>query len=568
MRNALPDFKHTLLKFPEPPERNSAVADVIKNTDIGLPNQVPGASDIASTTQDLNRSGEALRDSEIRYRRLFESAQDGILILDAETGLITDVNPFLLELLNYSRAEFLGKELWQIGLFSDIQASKSAFLELLSKKYVRYEDLPLRTKAGRPINVEFVSNVYTEDCKRVVQCNIRDITKRRRAEQSEVQLRQAQKMEALGQLAGGMAHDFNNLLGVILGYCELLESQPDMAEAARKRMITEIYEAGSCAKGLTRHLLAFSRRQVLQPVFLDLNAVVKSVGTMLNRMIGEDIELVSVSGSDLGTIRADPNHIEQVLMNLAVNARDAMPQGGKITITTKNVEIDAAYVQQHPSAVPGSYVMLTVGDTGIGMDKETQSHIFEPFFSTKKGNGTGLGLSTVFGIVKQSAGYISAHSEQGFGTTFNILFPFFPGVPSVIQPKTITPILGGTETILLVDDSAPLRELTRRLLEDSGYTVLHASEAMEAIRIAGQYKGPLPLLITDVIMPGLTGPALAERLTAGRPETRVLFTSGYADHKDLQHPLLDCAFLEKPFTRDDLIRIVRELLDSPVHVSA
>jgi two-component system, cell cycle sensor histidine kinase and response regulator CckA len=564
----LPDFKHTLLKFPEPPERNSAVADVIKNTDIGLPNQVPGASDIASTTQDLNRSGEALRDSEIRYRRLFESAQDGILILDAETGLITDVNPFLLELLNYSRAEFLGKELWQIGLFSDIQASKSAFLELLSKKYVRYEDLPLKTKAGGPINVEFVSNVYMEDGRRVVQCNIRDITKRRRAQQSEEQLRQAQKMEALGQLAGGIAHDFNNLLGVILGYCELLKSQPDMTEAARRRMIAEIYEAGSCAKGLTRHLLAFSRRQVLQPVFLDLNAVVKSVGTMLNRMIGEDIELVSVSGSDLGTIRADPNHIEQVLMNLAVNARDAMPQGGKITITTKNVEIDAAYVQQHPSAVPGSYVMLTVGDTGIGMDKETQSHIFEPFFSTKKGNGTGLGLSTVFGIVKQSAGYISAHSEQGFGTTFNILFPFFPGVPSVIQPKTITPILGGTETILLVDDSAPLRELTRRLLEDSGYTVLHASEAMEAIRIAGQYKGPLPLLITDVIMPGLTGPALAERLTAGRPETRVLFTSGYADHKDLQHPLLDCAFLEKPFTRDDLIRIVRELLDSPVHVSA
>jgi two-component system, cell cycle sensor histidine kinase and response regulator CckA len=568
MRNALPDFKHTLLKFPEPPERNSAVADVIKNTDIGLPNQVPGASDIASTTQDLNRSGEALRDSEIRYRRLFESAQDGILILDAETGLITDVNPFLLELLNYSRAEFLGKELWQIGLFSDIQASKSAFLELLSKKYVRYEDLPLKTKAGGPINVEFVSNVYMEDGRRVVQCNIRDITKRRRAQQSEEQLRQAQKMEALGQLAGGIAHDFNNLLGVILGYCELLKSQPDMTEAARRRMIAEIYEAGSCAKGLTRHLLAFSRRQVLQPVFLDLNAVVKSVGTMLNRMIGEDIELVSVSGSDLGTIRADPNHIEQVLMNLAVNARDAMPQGGKITITTKNVEIDAAYVQQHPSAVPGSYVMLTVGDTGIGMDKETQSHIFEPFFSTKKGNGTGLGLSTVFGIVKQSAGYISAHSEQGFGTTFNILFPFFPGVPSVIQPKTITPILGGTETILLVDDSAPLRELTRRLLEDSGYTVLHASEAMEAIRIAGQYKGPLPLLITDVIMPGLTGPALAERLTAGRPETRVLFTSGYADHKDLQHPLLDCAFLEKPFTRDDLIRKVRELLDSPVHVSA
>jgi two-component system, cell cycle sensor histidine kinase and response regulator CckA len=564
----LPHSKHTLLKFPQPLETSGEVVDATANTDVGLPNQVPETSDIASSAQYINLSGEALRDSETRYRRLFESAQDGILILDAETGLITDVNPFLVELLDYSRDEFLGKELWQIGLFSDIQASKSAFHELLSKKYVRYEDLPLRTKAGRPINVEFVSNVYTEDCKRVVQCNIRDITKRRRAEQSEVQLRQAQKMEALGQLAGGMAHDFNNLLGVILGYCELLESQPDMAEAARKRMITEIYEAGSCAKGLTRHLLAFSRRQVLQPVFLDLNAVVKSVGTMLNRMIGEDVELVSVFGSDLGTIRADPNQIEQVLMNLAVNARDAMPQGGKITITTKNVEIDAAYVQQHPSAVTGSYVMLTVGDTGIGMDKETQSHIFEPFFSTKEGNGTGLGLSTVFGIVKQSAGSISAYSEKGFGTMFSILFPRCMEPPSTVQVETITRVLGGTETILLVDDAVALRDLTRRLLEDSGYTVLHAGEAMEAIRIAGQYKGPLPLLITDVIMPGLTGPALAERLTAGRPETRVLFTSGYADHNDLQHPLLDCAFLEKPFTRDDLIRKVRELLDSPVHVSA
>lgn len=544
----MPHNKNTLLKFPKARER-------------------PEATD-ADATPGATLSGEALRDSEIRYRRLFEAAQDGILILDAETGLITDVNPFLIHLLNYSKEEFLGKELWQIGLFSDIHASKSAFQELLSRKYVRYEDLPLKTKAGQAINVEFVSNVYKEDSRYVVQCNIRDITKRKRAEQSDEQLRQGQKMEALGQLAGGVAHDFNNLLGVILGYCELLESQPDMAKAARKRMITEIYEAGSCAKDLSRHLLAFSRRQVLQPAFLDLNAVVKNVGTMLNRMIGEDVELVTVFGSDLATIKADQNQIEQVLMNLAVNARDAMPQGGKITITTKNVEFDAAYVRLHPTAIPGSYVMLTVSDTGIGMDKDTQSHIFEPFFSTKEGNGTGLGLSTVFGIVKQSAGSISVQSKLGLGTTFNILFPRFLEAASATQRENIVPILGGTETILLVDDATQLRELTQLLLEDSGYTVLQAGDATEAIRIAGEHKGPLPLLITDVIMPGLTGPVLAERLTAGRPETRVLFTSGYADHTAVQHPLFDCAFLEKPFTRNDLIRKVRELLDSPIRAPA
>jgi two-component system, cell cycle sensor histidine kinase and response regulator CckA len=512
-------------------------------------------------------SGETLQDSEARYRRLFEAAQDGILILNAETGLITDVNPFLVNLLGYSHEEFLGKELWEIGLFQDIEASKAAFRELLTKHYIRYKDLPLETKSGRAINVEFVSNVYGVNGKKVIQCNIRDITKRIYAERSEQQLRQAQKMEAVGQLAGGVAHDFNNLLGVILGYCEILEEQLDLPEATRRKMIVEIHNAGASARDLTQHLLAFSRRQVSQPMFLDLNGIVDRVHVMLNRLIGDDIELVSVLSPNLGSIKADPSQVEQVLMNLAVNARDAMPQGGKITVGTANVEIDEIYVRQHPYSKPGSYVVLTVSDTGIGMDEDTQSRIFEPFFSTKEvGKGTGLGLSTVFGIVKQSAGTINVYSEPGQGTTFKIHFPRCQEAPLIIQPETEAPLRGGSETILLVDDAAPLRGLTRLLLEGCGYTVLDTGEPVAAISMAAQHKGPLPLMITDVVMPGLSGPVLAEKLGAARPEMRVLYTSGYADDEVARHGMIgsECAFLEKPFTRDALVRKVRELLDLPI----
>jgi two-component system, cell cycle sensor histidine kinase and response regulator CckA len=513
------------------------------------------------------RSEEEIRDSEARYRRLFEAAQDGILILDANTGLIMDVNPFLMELLDYSHEEFMGKELWEIGLFKDAAASKAAFRELQSRKYVSYDDLPLETRAGRAINVEFVSNVYRVNNKKVIQCNIRDITNRKRDELTEQQVRQAQKMEAVGQLAGGVAHDFNNLLGVILGYCEILEASTDLAEPSRK-MIQQIHNAGISAKDLTRHLLAFSRRQVLQPVFLDLNAIVKHTETMLGRMLGDNVTLNSVLSHDLGTVRADPSQIEQILMNLAVNARDAMPQGGKITIRTANVAIDQAYVRQHPYLKPGPYVMLTVSDTGIGMDAETRARIFEPFFSTKAdGKGTGLGLSTVFGIVKQSAGAINAYSEPGHGTKFKVYFPRCEEAPVILTTNETAPLAGGSETILLVDDAAPLRGLTRLLLEGCGYTVLDSGDPAEAIGIAELHKGPLPLLITDVVMPGFSGRVLADRLRAARPETKVLYTSGYADDEVVQHGLVgaDCAFLEKPFTRDALIRKVREILDAPKH---
>ena len=506
---------------------------------------------------------QALRDSEVRYRRLFETAQDGILILNAETGVITDVNPFLMALLDYSRDEFLGKALWDIGLFEDIEGSKSAFRELQLNGYVRYEDLPLKTKGGQTINVEFVSNVYGANGAQVIQCNIRDITKRKYAEQAAQRTLQAQKMEAVGQLAGGLAHDFNNLLGVILGYCEMLRERDDLAEPSRE-MIGNIIDAGNSAKNLTRDLLAFSRRQVVQPVVMDLNAAIDRIHPMLERLIGDDIHLERVFSKDLGTITADPNHIEQVLMNLAINSRDAMPKGGTITFETANVEIDQAYAQQHIPLTPGRYVMLSVRDTGMGMDLETQGHIFDPFFTTKDfGKGTGLGLSTVFGVIKQSGGTIGVYSEPGRGTAFKIHFPRCDEEPVATVAVPGQPLRGGRETILLVDDAIQLRILTKLILEQCGYTVLDSGDPAEALQIAANHSGPLPLLITDVVMPGFNGLVLAERLAVDRPETRVLYTSGYADDAVTQHRILgsNSGFLEKPFTRDDLVRKVRKLLD-------
>jgi two-component system, cell cycle sensor histidine kinase and response regulator CckA len=536
----------------------------------------PVASDPANTPQPGNHFSDGedgerggteldLRNSEARYRRLFEAAQDGILILDANSGRITDVNPFLLALLEYSQEELMGKPLWELGFLKDLLASKSAFRQLQENRYVRYENLPLETKSGRSINVEFVSNVYGVNDKKVIQCNIRDITVRKRAEQTEQQLRQTQKMEAVGQLAGGMAHDFNNLLGVILGYCEILSKQTDLSPSTRE-MIAHIHSAGTSSKDLTRHLLAFSRKQALEPVFLNLNEVVGRSEAMMSRLIGDDIELICQLDAHLGTINADPSQLEQVLMNLVLNARDAMPGGGKIGIKTTNVDINEAYALDHVYIKPGRYVKLAVSDTGVGMNRETQVRIFEPFFSTKEvGKGTGLGLATVFGIIKQSAGCINVYSEPAHGTTFKVYFPRCEQEPSAIPLEKVDPIRGGTETILLVDDAGPLRGLTRLLLEGCGYTVIDSGVPEEGLRIAQQYVGTLPLLITDVVMPGMSGPVLAEKLAAARSEIKVLYTSGYDNDEVARHGVkgANYSFLEKPYSRDDLARKVRELLDKP-----
>jgi signal transduction histidine kinase len=384
---------------------------------------------------------------------------------------------------------------------------------------------------------------------------------------SEEQLRQAQKMEAIGQLAGGVAHDFNNLLTIISGYSDLLLNgilRPQ--DATAREAVGEIRKAAERAAGLTRQLLAFSRRQVLAPQVLVLNSVVQDVDKMLRRLIGEDIQLSCRLAADLGTVKADPGQIEQVLLNLAVNARDAMPRGGRLTIETANIMLDENYARTHPEIQPGPFVMLAVTDTGCGMDAATLRRIFEPFFTTKgPGKGTGLGLATVYGIVKQSGGSIYVYSEVDRGTSFKVYLPRLEADPIADLPPIAAPVqqAGGQETLLIVEDDDAVRALTRTVLRDNSYNVIEAIDADTALNWVEEHNQPIHLLVTDVVMPGMSGRELAERLKEQRPEMKVLFMSGYTDDAVVRHGLLDAeiAFLQKPFTPNALARKVREVLD-------
>jgi len=761
----------------------------------------------AASTLKREHTDDALRVSEARYRRLFETAQDGILILDAQSGMITDVNPFLTALLDYTRDDFLGKTLWDIGAFRQIQESKAAFRELQNKEYIRYENLPLETRSGRRVNVEFVSNVYDESGKRVIQCNIRDITARKQGEallhesqqrlagiiasatdsiitvdeqqrvvlfnaaagkmfgcseaeavgqsierffpqpfhdsnsahiralretgvtnpvmgstqsilairsdgeefeieasiseaessgkkiitvimrdvsvrkqsehalrtseerfskafrnnplaitisteaegrysdvneafldllgyqrkdvigrtaaelhfwvepsdrgemirqlkeeravakrqmryrtaegkvreaevwaesievdgqpcvlaitrdvtemnQLEAQLRQAQKMEAVGRLAGGIAHDFNNLLGIIIGYSDI--SLGLIApENPVNRYILETKKAAKRAALLTKQLLAFSRKQVIFPRVLDLNELVRNATEMFLRLVGEDVSVEFRPHGPLSSIKADPGQIEQVLMNLVVNARDAMPKGGKIIIETGEAELDDDYVSLHQGSHAGQYVVLAVSDTGCGMDETIQSQIFEPFFTTKEvGHGTGLGLSTVYGIVKQSEGNILVYSEPGKGTTFKIYFPRVGAkAEALVSSHDEVEPRGQSETILVVEDDKTLRGLTIKLLRDGGYRVIEAKNGEDALRIMAASEAAIDLLLTDVIMPQKSGPELVKQVEKGHPKTRFVFMSGYSDDMVKRHGLLmqEDSFLEKPFTKRALL---------------
>lgn len=389
---------------------------------------------------------------------------------------------------------------------------------------------------------------------------------RAREEQAklEEQLRQAQKMESIGRLAGGIAHDFNNLLGVIIGYSDIALRNLPTADP-RGKPLEEVKKAGERAAQLTHQLLAFSRKQVIDPKVFDLNTVVGELTRMLERMIGEDIELNMILSDHLGRVKADRGQLEQVLMNLVVNARDAMPVGGKITIETSDVDLDETYAREHFPVVAGSYVMLAVSDTGIGMSPEIQKHIFEPFFTTKEqGKGTGLGLSTVYGIVRQSCGYVWVYSEPDQGTTFKIYLPRVESEEEFKSQAKAKRVLGGTETILLVEDEAGIRKLTQECLASKGYTVLAAQDGLEALKIAEQHPEGIDLLLTDVVLPGLGGPKLAKQYLGLHPETRVLYMSGYTDDAIIHHGVLDqgIAFLQKPFTIDDLWLKVREILDA------
>jgi len=389
-----------------------------------------------------------------------------------------------------------------------------------------------------------------------------DISERRHL---ELQLRQSQKMEAVGRLAGGVAHDFNNLLMVIKGHTELLLGALTPGDSIARK-IEQIDRSADRATTLTRQLLAFSRLQVLQPQIINLNSVVEEMGKLLPRLIGEDIELILRPDQKLGTIRADASQMEQVIMNLAVNSRDAMPTGGKLLIGTRNCDLDQSYTASHPLMKPGSYVLLDVTDTGTGMDEETQAHIFEPFFTTKeKGKGTGLGLATVYGIVKQSGGFIWVYSELGKGTSFKIYLPRVNEAEVHIgAPKPVAELPVGTETVLLTEDEQDVREIAREFLESGGYKVIEAKNGREAITIAAEHRGKIDLLVTDMVMPGMTGQELAVHLQQEHPGVSVVFMSGYSEHAATEMANADPSvrLLTKPFSRSAILRTVREILQT------
>jgi two-component system cell cycle sensor histidine kinase/response regulator CckA len=507
---------------------------------------------------------EDLRASEQRYRHLFLAAKDGVLILDEE-GRIVDVNPFMTELTSYSRGELLGKRLWEIGPFRDAAASRSAFDEVRARRYVRYEGLALQALDGRPIDVELVGTSYEVEGRDEIQCTIRDVTARKRAEAEREklteQLRVAQRLEAIGILAGGVAQDFNNLLSVILSYtdCAMEASR----EAAHTRGdLMEVKNAALRAADLTRQLLAFGRRQVLQPVPLNLNRVVTGIEKTLREILGERIDLTQVLALDLGLVCADPGQIELALVNLAANARDAMPRGGKLTIDTSNVQIDERHAARHAALRPGPYVQLTVSDTGCGMDEQTRARIFEPFFTTKE-TSKGLGLSTAYGIVKQSGGYLSVRSELGCGSTFEVYLPRdLAGATMTASKRPALPQAARAMKVLVVEDDSPLRAVIKRTLEKAGYEVLAATDGVDALRVSAAHSGDIHLLLSDVVMPRMGGGALTQELARSRPALKVLYMSGYHNDAIVCDRVVNAGtpFLSKPFTAADLTRKVREVL--------
>ena len=511
----------------------------------------------------LRVAQESLRRSEANFRSLVTNAPYGICSCDA-SGKILDANPAFLELLGLtSLDDLIGQHIY--SLYSDTDQWFDLADYLRSSAPFRGVTAEWKRKGSSTvvrISGRSVSNGRKEG--KVFELFAEDVTERFALEQ---QLRQSQKMEAVGRLAGGIAHDFNNLLMVISGYSEFLLERLG-AEPNLRGPAQEIASAAERASSLTRQLLAFSRKQMLAPRIINLNQIATENLKMLTRMIGEDIDLVMVPGQNLWSVRADAGQIEQVIMNLAVNARDAMPSGGKLTIETSNVTLDEEYARLKAPLRPGDYVMVAISDTGAGMDAETQSHIFEPFFTTKGPKGTGLGLSTVYGIVKQSGGYVWVYSEVGRGTTFKIYLPRVAAtgepvvqVPASIQSLRVEP---GTETILLVEDEANLRYLARQYLEKQGYKVIEAADGAVAMQIAVAHEAVIHLLLTDVIMPGMNGRELAQRISEIRPNVKILYMSGYTENVIGHNGTLEpgVRLLQKPFNLRDLKSKVREVLDA------
>ena len=506
---------------------------------------------------------ERLRESEERFRTMTESAVDAVVTADGD-GNIVSWNRGARTVFCHDADEVLGAPLARLVPEAlrerDADGRERLAASAVAPALERPVELQGLRKDGATFPIELSLARWETRRGSFLTVIIRDITERR---QLEEQFRQAQKMESVGRLAGGLAHDFNNLLTVIGGHAELLHERLRPDDPLHGR-IGRIQEAAAHAADLTKQLLAFSRKQVLAPTVIDLNAVVAELEPMLRRLIGEDIDLVTAPARGLGSVKADAAQIKQIILNLAVNARDAMPQGGKLTIETDNVDLDARYARLHPDVPPGTYVMIAVTDTGVGMDEATRARIFEPFFTTKApGKGTGLGLATVYGIVKQSSGSISVYSEPGRGTAFKVYLPRVDEAAEAVPASPRAAARGGSETILVVEDNEMVRTVTCEILKRQGYTVVEARHGLDALDIAQRYHGAIHLLITDVVMPEMGGPELVSRLGPIRPRMKIVYVSGYtADAIDHQGMLDEgIEFLSKPVALDTLVRKVREVLD-------
>jgi len=547
--------------------RRGASDYLLKDRLARLPSAIEHALEEKVLQEERRRAAEALRQSEANYRSLVEGAPYGIYRASLD-GKLLSANLALVEMLGYDSVE----KLLGLNLKTDIYMNPAEGERALQQDAGVHEPCGVeerwKGKDGKTITVRRSGRPILDEqgTVRYVEAIAEDVTERKRLEE---QLRQAQKMEAIGQLAGGLAHDFKNLLGVILDQSDMVLKDLKSPDPLFGK-IEKIKKAAQRAASVTRQLLAFSHKQVLEARVLDLNWIVKDMDSMLRHLLGEDIELATAPGAGPGWVKAHPRQIEQLLVNLVMNARNAMPWGGKITIETANVELDETYARdEHVSVQPGSYVMLAVSDTGLGMDSEVQARILEPFFTTKpvrKGKGTGL--ATVFGIVKESGGDIWLYSEPGRGTSFRV---YLPRVEAAAQPDDVQIIADadarGRETILLVEDEESLRNLAQEFLEVRGYTVVEAGNGAEALEIAERCQEPIHLMLTDVVMPGVGGRDLVQHLERLHPEMKVLYVSGRTNDLMVQRGVRDprMAFLQKPFVPGDLARKVREVLDAPKH---
>jgi PAS domain S-box-containing protein len=518
--------------------------------------------------QEKLKAEDALLESERRYRRLFESAQEGILLLDVETGTLSDANPFSLNLIGAAKNDVLGKNLLDAGFVADPLLFQQIQNQLRIGERANFEGLTLSSKDGRTIDIEMICNRYLMDNKSVIQCNIRDVTQRKRTEEEkdkiQAQLFQSQKMEAIGAVVGGVAHDFNNLMTAIQISTDLAMMRIDDSHDLY-REFKEIRNSALRASGLIRQLLLFSRKHPMEFRTLNLNLIVDNLLRMLHRLIGEDIQILSELGSELQPVRADASNMEQVIMNLVLNARDAMPAGGTLVIKTQNIGITVQDSRRLSNIKPGPYVCLSVSDTGIGMNSETMEHLFEPFFTTKApGKGTGLGLSVVYGIVKQHEGAIHVQSVPMKGTTFSVYLPASQDQDAAGSETRSSPLefIGNGQKILLVEDEDKVRESAAKAMVKCGYQVTLASDAATAMEILRKDNGRFDLVFTDVVLSGRTGLDLADEVLKSYPAMKILLCSGYTDQKS-QWPIIrerGFRFLQKPYDLTSLLRAIQEAL--------